>query len=158
MGTRRGGVVVVIAGTRRFMLADVRRGFHDAFGVTIIALLAAQALIAAIHTLQFLHILPFSLGQMTVFGFDLLAALLWAASAAAYLWAGRMLWRMEESGWMFAVLLSGWIVILDLVELIGVTPLQAVLPSLVVAAAVLAYCLWPGTKDAFYRAPSGISS
>jgi hypothetical protein len=129
------------------------------FGVTIIALLAfLQALIAAIHTLQFLHILPFSLGAMTVFGFDLLAALLWAATAAAYLWAGRMLWRMDESGWMFAVLLSGWIVILDLVELIGVTPLQAVLPSLIVAAAVLAYCLWPGTRDAFYRAPTGISS
>ena len=127
-------------------------------GVTIIALLAfLQALIAAIHTLQFLHILPFSLGQMNVFGFDLLAALLWAATTAAYLWAGRVLWRLEESGWMFAVLLSGWIVILDLVELIGATPLQAVLPSLVVAAAVLAYCLWPGTRDAFYRTPTGIS-
>jgi hypothetical protein len=124
------------------------------FGVTLIALLALlQALIAAFHTLQFLHILPFSLGPMTVFGFDLLGAILWGASALAYLWAARALWQMEESGWMFAVLLSGWIVILDVIELIGVTPLQAVLPSLVVSAIVLIYCLWPGTRDAFYRPP-----
>jgi hypothetical protein len=120
------------------------------FLVTILALLAGLlAVIAAYHTLQYLHILPFTRGPMTVFGFDLLGAILWGATCLAYLWAARSLWQMEESGWMFMTILSGWVVILDIIELIGQTSLQAVLPSLVVSGAILIYCLWPGTRDKF---------
>ena len=120
------------------------------FLVTVLSLLAGLlAVIAAIHTLQFLHILPFSLGPMTVFGFDLLGALLWGATTLAYLWAARSLWQMEEAGWMFMTILAGWVVILDIIEIIGQSSIQSVLPSLVVSGAILIYCLWPGTRDQF---------
>ena len=106
------------------------------FGVTLLALLAwLQAIIAAFHTLQYLHILPFSLGPMTFFGFDLLGAALWGVTAAIYVWAGLLLWRLDERGWMFAVLLAGWVLILDIFELFGPTSWQSVLPSLIVSAA-----------------------
>jgi hypothetical protein len=118
--------------------------------VTVLSLLAGLlAVIAAIHTLQFLHILPFSLGPMNVFGFDLLGALLWAATALAYLWAARSLWQMEESGWMFMTILSGWVVILDIIEILSQSSIQSVSPSLVISGAILIYCLWPGTRDKF---------
>ena len=120
------------------------------FAVTLLALLAGlQALIAAYHTLQFLHILPFYLGDMKFYSLDWLAAILWGVSALCYLWAARSLWAMEEQGWMFMTILSGWIVILDVIELFGATPFSAVAPSLVVSAVVLIYCLWPGTRDKF---------
>jgi len=120
------------------------------FGVTVLALLAfLQAIIAAYHALQFLHILPFSLGPMTFFGSDLLAAALWAVTAAIYVWAGLRLWQLDIRGWMFAALMAGWILILDIFEAVGATPLSAVLPSMLVSALVLVYCLWPGTRDHF---------
>jgi hypothetical protein len=118
--------------------------------VTVLSLLAGLlAVIAAIHTLQFLHILPFSFGPMTVFGFDLLGALLWGVTALCYLWAARSLWQMEESGWMFLTILSGWVVILDIVEILGQSSIQSVSPSLFISGAILIYCLWPGTRDKF---------
>jgi hypothetical protein len=118
--------------------------------VTLLALLAGlQAVIAAYHTLQYLHILPFSLGPMSFFGFDLLGALVWGLSAAIYIWAAVKLWQLDIQGWTFAALMAGWILILDIVEAIGATPLQAVLPSMLVSALVLLYCLLPGTRDNF---------
>src|SRR5262249_3652904 len=92
------------------------------FGVTVLALLAfLQAIIAAYHTLQFLPILPFNLGPMSFFGSDLLAAALWAVTAAIYVWAGLRLWQLDIRGWMFAALMAGWILILDIFEAVGAT-------------------------------------
>ena len=50
------------------------------FGVTLLALLAGAAtIVALVHTLQMLHLLPISgpFGQAHFFTFDLLGALLW---------------------------------------------------------------------------------
>ena len=120
------------------------------FGVTLLSLLAwLQAIIAGYHALQFLHILPFSLGPMNFFGADLLAALLWALTAAIYVWAALKLWQLDIRGWSFAALLAGWILIFDVLEAVGATPLSAVLPSMLVSGLVLLYCLLPGTRDHF---------
>ncbi len=120
------------------------------FGVTLLSLLAwLQAIIAGYHTLQYLHILPFSLGPMTFFGADLLAAVLWGLTAAIYVWAALKLWQLDIRGWSFAALLAGWILIFDVLEAVGATPLSAVLPSMLVSALVLIYCLLPGTRDHF---------
>jgi hypothetical protein len=108
-----------------------------------------QAIIAGFHTLQYLHILPFALGPMSFFAFDLLGALLWGVTCAIYIWAGLLLWRLDERGWMFAVLLAGWVLILDILELFGPTSWQSVLPSMLVSAAVLIYGLLPSTREAF---------
>ena len=123
---------------------------HRPIGITIIAILAAIAtIIAAIHTLQYLHILPFFIGQMAFFGFDLWGGLLWALMTIIYAWVVLQLWNVNPQGWMFLVLISALNIILDILSIIGATTLSAVLPSIIINAIVLIYCLTPGVKRAF---------
>ncbi|MBV9329195.1 MAG: hypothetical protein JO352_36290 [Chloroflexi bacterium] len=120
------------------------------FGVTLLAILAAIAgLIAAYHTFQYLHILPFFMGPVAFYGFDLLGALLWAITTIVYAWVVSMLWTMNPSGWMFVVIISIVNLVLAVLDIIGASSLQAELPALIINAVVLLYCLLPSTKRAF---------
>ena len=120
------------------------------FGITVIAILAAIAtVLAAIHTLQYLHLLPFFLGGMAFFGFDLWGAILWGIMTLIYAWVVVQLWNVNPQGWMFLILLSSLNLILDVISIIGQTTISAVAPSIVVNAAILLYCLTPGVKRAF---------
>jgi hypothetical protein len=119
-------------------------------GISILAVLSGiAAVIAAIHTLQYLHLLPFFLGPLTFFGFDPLAALLWAATTAAWVWAAVQLWNVNPQGWMFLVFLAAIDLILAVISLLGGTSFSALVPTIIVSAAVLIYCLTPGVKSAF---------
>ena len=121
-------------------------------GVTILAILAAIAgIVAAYHTLQYLHILPFNLGPLSFFGFDFWGALLWGLCTLAYAWATSMLWTVNQQGWMFATFLSGLNLILAVISILGGSTFQALLPAIILNAAVLIYCLVPSTKQAFGR-------
>jgi uncharacterized oligopeptide transporter (OPT) family protein len=60
-----------------------------------------------------------------------------------------MLWVLDPGGWTFATIYSGLELILDVLSLLGGTSFSAIVPSVVVSAAVLIYCLWPGTRDQF---------
>jgi len=123
---------------------------HRPIGITIIAILAAIAtVIAAIHTLQYLHLFPFFLGPMSFFGFDLWGAILWGLMTVIYAWVVMQLWNVNPQGWMFLVLLSALNIILDILSIIGATTLSAVLPSILINAIILIYCLTPGVKRAF---------
>jgi hypothetical protein len=120
------------------------------FGVTVLAILGGIAgVIAAYHTLQYLHILPFWLGPMAFYGFDLWGALLWGITTVIYAWLVSMLWTMNPSGWLFLVILSIWNLVLAALSILGASTFQALLPAILVNAAVLIYCLLPGTKRAF---------
>ena len=122
------------------------------FGVTVLAILCALgALEALYYTLQYLGILPFSLGEMKFYGQNFWGALLWALSVLAYLWAMRALWTLDPQGWMFSVLISGFNLILAFVSILGQSTLQALLPSIIVNAVILIYCLMPNTREAFGR-------
>src|SRR5207247_10702196 len=79
------------------------------FGITLLAIAAGIAgVIAAYHTLQYLHILPFTLGDMHFWGFDLWGAFLWGVATVLYAWITAMLWRVEPAGWLYLVLISAW--------------------------------------------------
>jgi hypothetical protein len=120
------------------------------FGVTLLAILAGIAgVIAAYHTLQYLHILPISLGPISFFGFDLWSALLWGITTVCYAWVVSMLWTVNPAGWMFAVLISAWNLILVVLDLIGGTSVSALTPAIVLNGLILIYCLLPNTKRAF---------
>jgi hypothetical protein len=126
---------------------------HRPIGITILAILAALAtVLAGIHTLQYLHLLPFTLGPMAFFGFDLWGAILWALTTFVWAWVAVQLWNVNPQGWMFLILISAFDIILALISVIGATTLSAVLPSIVVNAIVLIYCLTPGVKSAFGQA------
>src|SRR3954447_11704049 len=123
---------------------------HRPFGITLLAILAAIAgVVAAYHTLQYLHILPFSLGTLSFFGFDLWGALLWGVLAVIYAWVVSMLWTVNPQGWLFVVILSGMNLVLDVLSVIGASTLSALAPSIIINGIILLYCLLPGTKRAF---------
>jgi hypothetical protein len=120
------------------------------FGVTLLAILAGIAgLVAAYHTFQYLHILPFSLGPVAFYGFDLLGALLWGITTIIYAWVVSMLWTMNPSGWMFCVIVSILNLVFAGLDVLGASSLQSQLPAIIVNAVVLIYCLLPSTKRAF---------
>jgi hypothetical protein len=129
---------------------EIRMTRSRPVGVTILAILAAvAALIAVYHTLQYLHILPFFLGPLAFFGFDLLGALMWGVMAAIYIWLTRNLWNVDPQAWMFLVIITVFNLILALLSIVGASTWQALLPSLLVNGAVLLYCLVPSTRQAF---------
>jgi hypothetical protein len=123
---------------------------HRPIGITVLAAIAAVAtIIAGIHTLQYLHLLPFMWGPVAFFQFDLLGALLWGVLTIIYAWVVVQLWNLNPQGWMFCVLLSALNIGLDVISIIGQTTLSAVLPWILVNAIVLGYCLTPGVRSAF---------
>ncbi len=123
---------------------------HRPIGITILALLAGlAAIVAAIHTLQYLHLFPFFLGPMMFFGFDLLGALMWGLMTVVYVWITSMLWNVDPQGWLFLVILSALNIGLALLSAIGGSSLQAELPVLLINGSIQIYCLTPGIKQAF---------
>jgi hypothetical protein len=120
------------------------------FGVTVLAILAGIAgVVAAYHTLQYLHILPFWLGSVAFYGFDLGGALLWLILTVIYAWVVSMLWTMNPAGWLYVVIISIVNLVMALISILGSSSVQALLPAIIINAIVLIYCLLPGTRQAF---------
>ena len=120
------------------------------FGITVLAILAALAgIVAATHTLQYLHIMPFWLGNVAFWGFDLWGALLWGIATVLYAWIVAMLWTVQPAGWLYLVLISGWNLIMVVLSVLGQSSIGAFAPTLLINGLILVYCLLPSTKRAF---------
>jgi hypothetical protein len=120
------------------------------FVVTILAIVAGIAgVFAAYHTLQYLHILPFWLGPVALYGFDLWGALLWGLMTVVYAWVVAMLWTMHPAGWLYLVLISVCNLVLAVISIIGNSTAQAMAPAIIINGLILLYCLLPSTKRAF---------
>lgn len=120
------------------------------FGVTLLAILAGiAAVVAGIHTLQFLHLFPFFRGPVAFFGFDLLAAVLWGVLTVIYVWVAKMLWDLDPQGWLFVVIVACFNLVLDFLAVLGTSTWEAMLPGILVSGVILAYSLWPRTREAF---------
>jgi hypothetical protein len=124
---------------------------HRPVGITGLAGLAA--LVAVWHTLQYLHLLPFTHGELQFYGYDPLGAILWAVLALVWAWVAARLWTVDPRGLVFAIVLSGLNLLLALLSLVGASTLEALLPAIVLNGAVLLYCLTPGVRRAFGAAP-----
>jgi len=121
-------------------------------GVTILAGLAAlAAVIAIIHTLQFLGIFPFLLGPgpISVRTFSLIYALMWGLLVWVYIWLVQMLWSVDHEAWVFLVIITVFNLCLDLIALIGATTLSDLSVSLFLNTVILIYCMLPGVRRAF---------
>jgi hypothetical protein len=130
---------------------------HRPVGVTILAVLAGVAFIVnAFVTLLFLGAIPVALfGRTGFFGEALLGAMLWGILALVWGWVAIGLWNLSLQAWLFVVVLTILNLILASVSLLGATTLEAVLPSIVINAAILIYSLTPGVKEAFgYPGPT----
>ena len=120
-------------------------------GVTIIAIVAILAAIANfIITLQMLHLLPVYIGQqMSFWTFSLFGAFMYGILGLFYFWLFQMLWTMQPQGWLFAMLLAGFNLILDVVTVLAGSSWEAMAPGIIISALILIYCMLPGTKQVF---------
>ncbi len=119
-------------------------------GVTILAGLAAvAAVLAAIHTLQFLGIIPFMLGPLSVRGFSLLYALMWGLLVWVYIWLVQMLWNVDKQAWIFLVIITIFNLSLNFMAMLGATTWQDLSLSIFVNAVILLYCMLPNVRESF---------
>jgi hypothetical protein len=120
------------------------------FVITLLAIFAllgaAQALFV---TLQYLHILPVTIGELHFWTFDFWGALMWGILFLIYLWVFRMLWNVDPQGWLFLVIISGLNLILAFLYLLGGSSWEALSAAIIINGLILVYCLLPGTKKAF---------
>lgn len=121
------------------------------FGVTILALLAAvAAILAAIHALQFLGIIPFVIaGSVPVRFFSLFDALMYGLLFWVYLWLVAMLWRVDPSAWLFLVIITFFYLMLDFIMMLGASTWKDVSVSILLNGFILLYCMLPGVRTAF---------
>ena len=120
------------------------------FGVTFLAILAGiAAVLAAIHTLQFLGILKFDVGFLSVRFTNVWYAIMWGLMVWVYVWLVQMLWNMSPQGWLFLVVITTFNLILDAIYLIGDASFSMLAVSVLVNGLILIYCMLPGVRDAF---------
>jgi hypothetical protein len=120
-------------------------------GVTILAILAGvAAVLAAIHALQFLGIIPFFIGgTVPVRYFSIFYALMWGIMVWIYIWLVQMLWRVEPQAWIFLVIVTIFELIIDFISLLGSSSWEDVSVSFIVCLVILLYCMLPGVRRAF---------
>ncbi|MBL8145455.1 MAG: hypothetical protein JNL34_03640 [Anaerolineae bacterium] len=122
------------------------------FGITLLAVLSLIAVVIAIwRVLQSLGIAPITLGTMSFFVPEAswVNAILWGLMALIYLWVFRMLWAVNPQGWLFVTVISILNLTIAVLDIIGGSSFDAMLPTLVINGIILLYCLVPGTKAAF---------
>jgi hypothetical protein len=124
---------------------------HRPIGVTILAILAGiAAVLAAVHALQALGIIPYFIGPIAVRSFSFWYFLMWGLLVWVYVWLVQMLWNVNPQAWLFLVVITIFELILNFVAMIGSdTTFSDVSVSVLLNAVVLIYCMLPGVKRAF---------
>jgi hypothetical protein len=126
---------------------------HRPFVVTILAIGAGiLAVLAGIHLLQALGIIPYVIGPLQIRAFSLFYAMMWGLLIWVYVWLIRALWRVDPEAWIFMVVVSMFNMIYDFVLLLGNATWSDVAASFMVSAVVLLFCVLPSTRRAFDRA------
>jgi hypothetical protein len=136
-------------------MREVSQVIERPIGVTILAILAGiAAVLAAIHALQFLGIIPFFIGPSgyKVHYFSWWYALMYGLLFWVYIWLTMALWRVEPGAWMFLVIVTLFYLILDFFSLFGATTWSDVAVSVIVNGIILLYCMLPGVRSAFSTA------
>jgi drug/metabolite transporter (DMT)-like permease len=122
------------------------------FGATILAILAGVlAVIAGIHTLQSLGILPFFIGDFSFRAFSFFNALMWGLMVWVYVWLIQMLWRVDPQAWLFLAVITVFNLILDFMLMLGAGEWNDVSVSFIINGLILIYVMLPGTRRAFQR-------
>jgi len=121
------------------------------FGVTVLAIAAwAAAFLAGVHVLQSLGILPFFVGRfLTLEGFNLWSALMWALMVWVWVSVAQMLWKVSSEAWLFLVVVAIFELIIDFMYLFGKAEWSDVSVNFILSGLILIYCLLPGVKKAF---------
>lgn len=125
-------------------------------GVTILAVLAILGAInALVYTLQMLHLLPTYIGPVAFWQFSLIGAALWGFLVLIWLSVAAMLLQLHPQGWSFMVFLAILNLVFAFLSILGGSSWESMSTIIIISAAVLIYCLLPGTKQAFGLPPQG---
>ncbi len=120
------------------------------FGVTVLAVLAGiAAVLAVIHFLQAIGLLPYFIGPIALRGFSLWYALMWALMVWVWVWLVKMLWDVDPQAWLFLAVITVFNLVLNFVVLLGAATWTDVSLSTLVNAIILAYVMLPSTRRAF---------
>ena len=123
---------------------------HRPFVVTILAIgVGLLAVLAGIHLLQSLGIIPFVIGRFDVRVFSLFYAIMWGLLVWVYVWLIKALWNVDPQAWIFLVVVSMFSMIFDFVLLVGDTTWSDVAASFLVSGILLLYCMLPSTRRTF---------
>jgi hypothetical protein len=120
-------------------------------GVTILAALAGISLVlAVVHFLQALGVLPYFIGEIAIRDFNLWYAIVWALLIWAWAWVTKALWDLNPQGWLLVLLVSGFGAIFDFINMSVATQATTDLTvSFLANVVIFAYALLPGTQKAF---------
>jgi hypothetical protein len=121
------------------------------FGVTVLSIAAwVAAFLAFVHVLQSLGILPFFVGTfVSLQGFNLWSALMWALMVWVWVSVAQMLWKVNPEAWIFLTVIAVFNLVIDFTYLVGKAEWSDVSVNFIVCALILIYCLLPGVKSAF---------
>jgi len=118
--------------------------------VTVLAILAGlAAVLAGVHALQALHILPVMIGPFQVHVFSFWSFLMWALMVWVWVWLVQMLWRVDKQAWLFLAVITVFNLILDFTVMLGAGAWSDVSLSFILNAIILIYVMLPGVKRAF---------
>ena len=119
-------------------------------GVTILAVLAgSNAVLAVLHLLQAIGILPYVVGPVSIRDFNLWYTLMWGLTVWVWAYVTRLLWRVDPWAWMFLVVIAAFNLVFDFVALLGTTTASDLSLSFLLNVGILIYALLPGTREAF---------
>jgi hypothetical protein len=133
-------------------MSDLAQVKQRPVGVTILAVLAGvAAVLAAIHSLQYLGLIPFVVGPSgyTVHFYNFWYALMYGLLVWVYIWLTMALWRVEPGAWIFLVIVTLFYLSIDLIQMIGASTWQDVSFSILLNGIILLYCMLPGVRSAF---------
>jgi hypothetical protein len=120
------------------------------FVATVLAIGAAIAgVLAVVHTLQALAILPYFIGPFTVRSFSFFYAIMWGLMAWIWFWLTQMLWQVQPAAWLFLAAISTINLVLAFAVMLGDATWSDVSASFILNALILLYCMLPGTRRAF---------
>jgi hypothetical protein len=123
---------------------------HRPIVVTILAIGAGiLAVLAAVHLLQSLGILPFVVGRFEFRAFSLLYAVMWGLLLWVWIWLIQMLWRVEPQAWIFLVVVSMFNLMFDFFMVLGDSTWSDVSVSFLINGLILLYCMLPSTRRVF---------
>jgi hypothetical protein len=119
-------------------------------GVTVLTVLAGiAAVLSGIHLLQALGIFPYLIGSFSIRDFNLWYALMWGLLLWVYVWLIQMLWRVDQSAWMFLIIITIWNLSVAFITILGSPTFSDVSLSFLVNGLILIYCMLPGVREAF---------
>ena len=127
---------------------------HRPFLVTVLAILVGiAAVMAGIHALQSLGILPYVVGPVSFRNFNFWYFLMWGLMVWVYVWLVQMLWRLDPQAWIFLAVITIFNLVVNFTVILGEATWSDVSVSIIINAIILIYIMLPNVQRAFRMKP-----